>query len=238
VPSSASTAILPEPLPDAEPPPRPTEPDERIDALDRLLPQTQCTQCGFGGCRPYATAIVLDGAPINRCPPGGSAGIAVLAHATGRPAVPLDPACGVEGPRHLVRIVADLCIGCTHCIQACPVDAIAGAAKRLHAVIPELCTGCDLCIAPCPVDCIERIEPPPALAGWTRADAEAARERHRRRAVRLERVARADRERLAVEALAKLDDLAAAPQDAAIARKRAIVEAAIARARARLETTR
>lgn len=150
----------------------------------------------------------------------------------------LDPSCGAEGPRHLVRIVADLCIGCTKCIQACPVDAIAGAPKRLHAVIPELCTGCDLCIAPCPVDCIERVAPPPALAGWTRADADSARERHRRRTLRLERVARADHERLAAEAVSKLDALAAGPQDAAIARKRAIVEAAIARARARLETPR
>ncbi|MFM1990647.1 MAG: hypothetical protein RJA99_3604 [Pseudomonadota bacterium] len=150
--------------------------------------------------------------------------------------VPLDPSCGVEGPRRVARIVADLCIGCTKCIQACPVDAIAGASKRLHAVIPELCSGCDLCVAPCPVDCIEMVEPPPALAAWTRADADAARDRHRRRAARLERIAHEDRERLAGEARAKLDALEADPQDDATARKRAIVEAAIARARARLET--
>jgi electron transport complex protein RnfB len=212
--------------------------EARIGAIDALLPQTQCTKCGHGGCRPYATAIVADGAPIDRCPPGGAAGIALLAAATGRPVVPLDPACGVEAPRRIARIVADLCIGCTKCIQACPVDAIAGASKRLHAVIPELCTGCDLCIEPCPVDCIEMVAPPPALRGWSRADADAARERHRRRALRLERVAREDRERLAGEAQAKLDALASAPQDAAVARKRAVVEAAIARARARLQEAR
>jgi electron transport complex protein RnfB len=181
---------------------------------------------------------VLEHAPIDRCPPGGAAGIAALSAATGLPIVPLDARCGVEAPRRVARIVADLCIGCTKCIQACPVDAIAGAPKRLHAVIPELCSGCDLCVAPCPVDCIEMVEPPAALAGWSRADADAARQRHRRRAQRLERRARADRERLAAEARAKLESLAAGPQDAAVARKRAIVEAAIARARARLEATR
>jgi electron transport complex protein RnfB len=152
--------------------------------------------------------------------------------------VPLDPACGVEAPRRIVRIVAELCIGCTKCIQACPVDAIAGATKRLHAVIPELCTGCDLCIAPCPVDCIERVAPPPGRTGWSRADADAARTRHRRRARRLERVALQTRERLAGEARAQLASLEAGPQDAATVRKRAIVEAAIARARARLERPR
>lgn len=152
--------------------------------------------------------------------------------------MPLDAACGVEVPRRVARIVAELCIGCTKCIQACPVDAIAGATKRLHAVIPELCTGCDLCVAPCPTDCIEMVAPPPALAGWSRANADAARTRHRRRAERLERVARDTRERLVGEAHAKLASLEAGPQDAAVARKRAVVEAAIARARARLEDAR
>ncbi|MFN8840237.1 MAG: RnfABCDGE type electron transport complex subunit B [Burkholderiales bacterium] len=212
--------------------------DARVDAIDALLPQTQCTKCGHGGCRPYATAIVRGDAPIDRCPPGGAAGIALLSAATGRPVVPLDPACGVEAPRRVARIIAELCIGCTKCIQACPVDAIAGATKRLHAVIPELCTGCDLCVAPCPTDCIEMIAPPPALAGWSRADADAARMRHRRRAERLERVDRETRQRLAGEARAQLASLELGPQDAAVARKRAVVEAAIARARARLEDAR
>ncbi len=152
--------------------------------------------------------------------------------------IPLDPDCGTEAPRRLARIDASLCIGCTKCIQACPVDAIAGAAKRLHAVIPELCTGCDLCVAPCPVDCIEMVAPPVAPAPWTRADADAARERYRRRTSRLARVARADRERLAGEARHKLEELDAEPADTATTRKRLVIEAAIARARARLEAPR
>lgn len=149
--------------------------------------------------------------------------------------VALDPSCGAEGPRHVVRIVADLCIGCTKCLQACPVDAIAGASKRLHAVIPELCSGCDLCLAPCPVDCIERVEPPPALATWTRDDADAARDRYRRRGARLERLAGEDRARLAGEARAAPETLRAEPQDDATRRKRAVVAAAVVRARARLQ---
>jgi electron transport complex protein RnfB len=179
---------------------------------------------------------VRDAAPINRCPPGGSEGIARLAAATGRAAIALDPACGDESPRRVARIIADLCIGCTKCIQACPVDAIAGMNKRLHAVIPELCTGCDLCVAPCPVDCIEMVPAPPRLADWTDAHAAAARERHRRRAQRIERIARADRQRLTQAAQETLSTLASGPQDATTARKRAVVEAAIARARARLES--
>jgi electron transport complex protein RnfB len=205
------------------------------------LPQTQCTQCGHGGCLPYAVAIVHELAPINRCPPGGAAGIAALAALTGRAALPLDATCGTEAPRRLASIVGELCIGCTLCIQACPVDAIAGAPKRLHAVVPELCTGCALCVAPCPVDCIEMVAPPPELAGWRGHDADAARDRHRRRAARLERVARADRERLAAAAQSTLDTLPGGPDgpgDPAAARKRATVEAAIARARARLEAAR
>lgn len=204
--------------------------------MDALLPQTQCTKCGYAGCRPYAAAIVHDQAPVNRCPPGGAAGIAVLARHTGRPALPLDPACGSEPPRRVARIVASLCIGCTKCIQACPVDAIAGTTRRLHAVIPELCTGCDLCVPPCPVDCIV-MEPAP-MADWNRADADAARDRHRSRAARLERVARLTRERLALHAQAKLQALPAAADDPAAARKRAIIEAAIERARARREAAR
>jgi electron transport complex protein RnfB len=215
-----------------------------IEALERLLPQTQCTQCGFDGCRPYAQAIVREQAPINRCPPGGSAGIAVLAAHTGRQAIPLDPSCGTEQPRRIARIVAELCIGCTKCITACPVDAIVGAPKRLHAVISDACTGCDLCVPPCPVDCIEMVQPPPALAAWTRADADAARERHLRRAERLQRVARDELMRRADRAESHLAELteaqsapAAATPDPAQARKRAVIEAAIARARARLTGT-
>jgi len=175
---------------------------------------------------------------VNRCPPGGAAGIAALAALTGRPALALDPACGVEAPRRIARIIASLCIGCTKCIQACPVDAIAGAAKRLHAVIPELCTGCDLCLAPCPVDCIEMIEPPPELIAWRPQDADAARERHEARARRLERLEGSGTARRAAQAQAKLDALATESEDPGAARKRAVIEAAIARARARLEGMR
>jgi electron transport complex protein RnfB len=161
------------------------------------LPQTQCTQCGFSGCKPYAEAIIDQQAPINRCPPGGEAGIALLAAVTGRAILALDASCGVEAPRKIARIVAELCIGCTHCIRACPVDAIAGGPKRLHAIIPELCTGCALCLPPCPVDCIEMIEPPAALSGWAREDADDARARLTRRDARLARLARSERTRLA-----------------------------------------
>jgi Na+-translocating ferredoxin:NAD+ oxidoreductase subunit B len=209
-----------------------------VDAVDRLLPQTQCTRCGYAGCRPYAEAVVLEHAPINRCPPGGQAGVERLAHLLERPAQPLDAACGVEAPRRVARIVADLCIGCTKCIQACPVDAIAGAPGQLHGVIPELCTGCDLCLPPCPADCIEMVEPAPVRAAWAPADADAARERFRRRGLRLQRLQRQHDERLAAVATPGLQAPASEAQDAATSRKRLVVEAAMARARARLEAHR
>jgi electron transport complex protein RnfB len=137
------------------------------DRIDALLPQTQCTRCGYPACRPYAEAIARDGAPINRCPPGGTAGIRALAVLTGRPVQPLDPECGAEMPPQVAFIDEDTCIGCTKCIQACPVDAIVGASKLMHTVVPQLCTGCELCIPPCPVDCIAmlpaRDEAPPQL---------------------------------------------------------------------------
>jgi electron transport complex protein RnfB len=213
------------------------------------LPQTQCTQCGYHGCKPYAEAIIDQQAPINRCPPGGAAGIALLAAITGRTVVALDRTCGVEAPRRIARIVADLCIGCTHCIRACPVDAIAGGPKRLHAIIPELCTGCALCLPPCPVDCIEMVEPPPALAGWTREDGNAARVRLNRRDARLARLASVEGTRLAghgdsartaetssiPSSMSSVSPYAAAlsPQTST-ERKRAMIEAALARARAQL----
>jgi electron transport complex protein RnfB len=220
-----------------------------IDALELLLPQTQCTQCGYAGCRPYAEAIVTQAAPINRCPPGGAAGIAILAAHTSRPIVPLDPEAGIERPRRVAHIVAELCIGCTKCIEACPVDAIAGAPKRLHAVIVQACTGCDLCLPPCPVDCIQMVAPPLGQEGWSRADAQNARARHARRAQRIERLQLAQARRLADKAqhhLNELDAVAdrhgdATDQDSAqttalaeAARKRAVIEGAVARARARL----
>jgi electron transport complex protein RnfB len=197
-----------------------------IRAVDDLLPQTQCTQCGHGGCLPYAQAIVTEGAPINRCPPGGAQGIAALAAHTGQAIRPLDPTCGQEAPRHGVRIIGDLCIGCTKCIQACPVDAIVGAHRRMHAVIPELCTGCDLCIAPCPVDCIERI-PVEGDPRWGPPQAHAARSRYQRRALRLRRVSIDQQQRREARGQQDLQE------PALDQRKRAVIEAALARARAR-----
>ncbi len=127
-----------------------------ISTIDALLPQTQCGKCGHAGCLPYAEEIATGGA-INKCPPGGSATIAALAALLERPVVPLDPEHGVEQERRVAFIREAECIGCTKCIQACPVDAILGAAKRMHTVLSAECTGCDLCVAPCPVDCIDML---------------------------------------------------------------------------------
>ena len=129
--------------------------DPIVDQIDALLPQTQCGQCGYPGCRPYAEAIAAGQADINQCPPGGEAGIKALAELLGREPKPLDAEHGVEKPPVVAWIVEADCIGCTKCIQACPVDAIVGGPKSMHTVIPELCTGCELCLPPCPVDCIE-----------------------------------------------------------------------------------
>ena len=124
------------------------------DDIDALLPQTQCTRCGYSGCRPYAQAIVAGGADINQCPPGGAATIAALAQLLGRAALPLNPANGAEAPPLVAQIDEDACIGCARCLPPCPVDAIVGAHQHMHTVLLESCTGCELCIAPCPVDCI------------------------------------------------------------------------------------
>jgi electron transport complex protein RnfB len=131
------------------------ESDPLVDKIDALLPQTQCGQCTFPGCRPYATAIANGEADINQCPPGGETTIIALADLLGRDAKPLNPENGVEEDIKTVVVIDEkICIGCTLCIQACPVDAILGAAKQMHTVIADECTGCDLCIPPCPVDCI------------------------------------------------------------------------------------
>ncbi len=154
------------------------------DRIDALLPQTQCEQCGYHGCRPYAEAIVNGEADINQCPPGGSAGIAKLAALLGRAAIPLNPENGVEKPRTLARIIEADCIGCTKCIQVCPVDAIVGANKLMHTVIADDCTGCERCVPACPVDCIV-LEPMPAAQAHDPAYADAARTHFERREARL-----------------------------------------------------
>lgn len=130
--------------------------DPVVDQIDTLLPQTQCGQCDYPGCRPYAQAIAANEVDINRCPPGGEATILALANLLGRDPLPLDPE-REEKPKALAVIDETRCIGCTLCIQACPVDAILGAAQQLHTVLTSECTGCELCVAPCPMDCIEMI---------------------------------------------------------------------------------
>jgi electron transport complex protein RnfB len=154
-----------------------------IDRIDALLPQTQCEQCGYHGCRPYAEAMARGDAPINYCPPGGEAGIAKLAVLLDKPVLPLDPEHGIEKPRTLARIVEADCIGCTKCIQVCPVDAIIGSAKWMHTVIVDDCTGCELCVPACPVDCIV-LEPMP-LVQIDQAHADQARLHFQRREARL-----------------------------------------------------
>jgi electron transport complex protein RnfB len=156
--------------------------------LDDLLPQTQCTQCGYEGCRPYAQAMADGDADINQCPPGGDEVVAKLARLLGREAKPLNPANGEHHAPRVAVIDEATCIGCVKCIQACPVDAIVGAAKRMHTVIAAWCTGCELCLSPCPVDCISLV-PAAALP-----DPASSRDRHDFRAFRL---AREEAERVA-----------------------------------------
>jgi len=137
-----------------------------VDQINDILPQTQCGQCGYPGCRPYAEAIASEEAQINQCPPGGEAGIQALADLLDVEALPLDAEHGEEAVSQVAFIREDECIGCTKCIQACPVDAILGAAKQMHTVIVSECTGCDLCVEPCPVDCIDMIPEEQSLTNW------------------------------------------------------------------------
>jgi electron transport complex protein RnfB len=180
------------------------------DRIDAELPQTQCTQCGFDGCRPYAEALACGESDINRCPPGGEAGMRALARLLEQPEKPIDPECGQPRERPVVAVIDEsICIGCTLCIQACPVDAIVGTGRMMHTVIESECTGCELCIPPCPVDCIDLVEnrdptPPRERAAHFRARYEArnerlardAEDRRRRRAAKRARLqARDDRDR-------------------------------------------
>lgn len=142
------------------------EGDPLIARIDAILPQTQCGQCGYPGCKPYATAIANGEADINQCPPGGDAGVRALADLLGVEYKPLNAEHGAEKPKAVAYIHEDLCIGCTLCIQACPVDAILGAAKHMHTVIASECTGCELCVAPCPVDCIDMLPIAETTENW------------------------------------------------------------------------
>ena len=193
------------------------------DRLEDLLPQTQCTKCGYSGCRPYADAMACGQADINQCPPGGAQGVARLAALLGRQVIPLNPVNGAERPRPLAFIDETLCIGCTLCIQACPVDAIIGAVKQMHTILPSLCTGCDLCVAPCPVDCISMVPATGDDREWTTERAHAARRRFDKRAARLLTEQQAHAQLIAAKRLH------AAPDDE---RKRALIKAAVERARA------
>lgn len=179
-----------------------------IEALriDALLPQTQCTRCGYPGCLPYAEALARGEADINQCPPGGSATIEALARLLGRDFKPLNPAHGAESAPRVAWIDEARCIGCARCLPPCPVDAIVGAAKYLHTVLAERCTGCELCLAPCPVDCIE-MRPAPAAAA---PPDELARRNRERYAAHIER-----RERRAAERGRQLAALRAAAPRAA-----------------------
>ncbi|HUN27990.1 MAG TPA: RnfABCDGE type electron transport complex subunit B [Steroidobacteraceae bacterium] len=163
--------------------------------IDALLPQTQCTRCGYPACRPYAEAIARGQASINRCPPGGAATIAALARLLGREALPLDPDCGSERAHRVARIDADRCVGCAKCLPPCPVDAIVGAPRFLHTVLDALCTGCELCIAPCPVDCIVMV--PARTASGAPLEVPAAPLNRERYLAHLERGERRARERAA-----------------------------------------
>jgi electron transport complex protein RnfB len=208
------------------------------ERLNAALPQTQCTRCGYPDCRGYAEAMAGGEADINRCPPGGAEGIVRLADITGRPVLPLDTTRGPEGPRLLAVIDEAWCIGCTLCIKACPVDCIVGASKLMHTVVDAQCTGCELCVPVCPVDCIAMLpvtEGRTGWAAWSEPQAEEARDRY---AFHQERVARdkaENDERLAAKAEAKLADLAAHSHftdPATLDAKRAVIEAALKRARA------
>jgi electron transport complex protein RnfB len=194
--------------------------EARAERIDALLPQTQCRQCGYAGCRPYAEAIAGGSADINRCPPGGDETIRELAALTGLPARPLDTACGAAMPPSVALIDEATCIGCTLCIQACPVDAIVGAAKLMHTVITAECSGCRLCVPPCPVDCISMPEAAGVPAAAERRRANHYKARYTARNERLER----DRSRRR----------APARETAAERRMRETVERAMQHARQRL----
>ena len=210
------------------------------DRLDAVLPQTQCTRCGYADCAAYAQAIADGEAGIDQCPPGGAQGIARLAALTGQAVRALNPRFGVEGPRSVVVIDESWCIGCTLCIKACPTDAIVGSNKLMHTVMEPYCTGCELCIPACPVDCIQLESVTDERTGWAAWSAEQANEARERYAARQRRLAQTGaQEETAADIRRSLQEEDAAPddtlqqdpvQDAAAAR-RAAIAAAMERAR-------
>ena len=214
----------------------------RVEHIDAILPQTQCTRCGYPDCLSYATAIAAGEAEINQCPPGGEEGILRLAAITGRPALPLNPENGVEGPLAVAVIDEDWCIGCTLCIKACPTDAIVGANKRMHTVMDPYCTGCELCIPVCPVDCIslENVSgTATGWAAWSPQQADLARSRYRLHLRRTERDAaehQCRQDKKAQEKLANLEEHSKHTDPVMLDKKRAVIEAALARARAARQT--
>lgn len=213
--------------------------------LLNALPQTQCTRCGYPDCAGYARALVQGEAQINQCPPGGRAGVERLAALTGHTVIPLNPEHGVEAPRTVVWIDENWCIGCTLCIDACPTDAIVGTHKRMHTVIEPYCTGCELCLPVCPVDCIQFENASGDATGWNAWSAEQADLARARYALRQQRRERAQAEHQTRQAAKARDKLAhlteltdTDPKDQpAIDRKRAIIEAALARAKARQDVS-
>ncbi|MFG6449616.1 electron transport complex subunit RsxB [Roseateles sp. BYS180W] len=214
-----------------------------IQQLDAALPQTQCTRCAYPDCHSYASAIALGEAAINQCPPGGDTGVARLAALVGGTPTALNPAHGTQAERGVAVIDETWCIGCTLCIKACPVDAIVGANKHMHTVLEPECTGCELCIPACPVDCISMVSVTPGRSGWDAWSpdlASQARQRYQERQLRLERETRQQQERLEAKAAYKLAHLAQEsritdPQQ--LDKKRAVIEAALARARAKRESS-
>jgi Na+-translocating ferredoxin:NAD+ oxidoreductase subunit B len=209
--------------------------------VDAVLPQTQCTRCGYRDCATYGHAIAAGEAAINQCPPGGAQGIARLSEVTGRPVIPLNVEHGPERPRAVAVIDEAWCIGCTLCIKACPVDCILGASKRMHTIVEADCTGCELCVPACPVDCIAMEPVTTPRTGWDAWSPELAQQARERYAFHQFRVVRDKQEndaRLAAKAAHKLADLenqSLHTDPDVLARKRAVIEAAMARARARQE---